>query len=270
MLTRLKTIRAVCCSPAVWAAHLARAESRFAEVSDRVIGGELEHDIFGDQIPRMEIIGDTAFVPIKGVLASGLPSIAAAFGYVDPQDVEEDLDEAMGNDAVKHIVLDCDSPGGMVQGIPELAAKIASIQSGNVKPIDAWVVNGNSALLWSIAGCSRIVALGSGSIGSVGCYTVLQDSTGFLQSIGVKLHRIASGVSKGLGVDGAVSDKLIEETQADVNDIAAEFKAHVKAFRAVADEDMHGQCFSGKAGAARGFCDGTANSLEAAMKLFEK
>ena len=268
MLTRLKTIRAVCCSPAVWAAHLARAESHFAEVSARVIGGEMERDIFGDQIPRMEIIGDTAFVPIKGVLASGLPSIAAAFGYVDPQDVEDELDEAMANDAVKSIWLDVDSPGGSVAGIPELAAKVAAIQAGNEKPIRVFARDCYSAALWIAAGASSIVSLGSGGIGSVGCYTVLQDSTGFLQSIGVKLHRIASGVSKGLGVDGAVSDKLIEETQSDVNEIADEFKAHVKAFRAVNDEDMHGQCFSGKAGAAKGFCDGTASSLEDAMKLF--
>lgn len=270
LLTKLKTVKTVCCSPEVWAAQLAHAEESFGKVAEKYIGGELTHDIFGDAIPRMGIVGDTAFIPIKGVLATGLPSVAAAFGYVDPEDIMDELDEAMANDAVNQIVLDCDSPGGMVQGIPELAAKISAIQSGNVKPINSWIVNGNSALLWIVAGSSRIVALGSGSIGSVGCYTVLTDSTGYFESWGLKLTRIASGISKGLGADGKVTEGMISETQAEVDAIAADFKSHLKSFRPVADEDMHGQCFSGKIGATKGFCDGTADSLEAAMKLFAK
>lgn len=270
MLTRLKTIRAVCCPPGVWAAHLERCEKHFASVSEKYIGGEVKRDILGDAIPRMEIIGETAIIPVRGVLAARLPSIAAAFGYVDPEDIDDELDEAMANESVKSIWLDVDSPGGSVTGIPELAAKVAAIQSGNQKPIRVFARDCYSAALWISAGATNIISLGSGGIGSVGIYTVLADSTGFLASMGITMTRIASGVYKGLGVDGKVSETMITETQSEVNAIAADFKSHIKAFRSVADEDMHGQCFSGKIGAEKGFCDGTADSLESAMKLFAK
>ena len=268
LLTKLKTVKTVCCSPEVWAAQLAHAEESFGQVAERYIGGDMMHDVYGDQIERMEIVGDVAIIPVVGVLATGLPSIAAAFGYVDPENVGEDLDEAMVNEAVKSIWLAIDSPGGMVTGIPELAAKIAAIQAGGEKPVRVYARDCYSAALWIAAGANAIVSLGSGGIGSVGCYTVLADTTGFLEAMGLKLTRIASGVSKGLGADGKVTEGMIAETQADVDAIAAEFKSFVKQYRPVDDEDMNGQCFSGKIGAAKGFCDGTAGSLESAIKLF--
>lgn len=268
MLTKLKTVKTVCCSPEVWAAQLAHAEESFGQVSKRYIGGDMMHDIYGDQIQRMEIVGDVAIIPVVGVLATGLPSIAAAFGYVDPAEVEDELDEAMTNESVQSIWLAIDSPGGMVTGIPELAAKIAAIQVGGKKPIRVYARDCYSAALWIAAGANAIVCLGSGGIGSVGCYTVLTDATGFLESMGLKLTRIASGVSKGLGADGKVTEGMIAETQADVDAIAAEFKSFLAQYRPVNDEDMDGQCYSGKIGAAKGFCDGTASNLESAMKLF--
>lgn len=270
LLTKLKAVKTVCCSPEIWAAQLAHAEESFDQVSERYIGGDIMLDIYGDQIQRMEIAGDAAIIPVVGVLATGLPSIAAALGYVDPEDIEDELDEAMANEAVNSIWLAIDSPGGMVTGIPELAAKIAAIQAGGKKPVRVYARSCYSAALWIAAGANVIVCLGSGGIGSVGCYTVLTDSSGYFESLGLKLTRIASGISKGLGADGKVTEAMIAETQADVDAIAAEFKSFIAQYRPVNDEDMNGQCYNGKVGAAKGFCDGTASSLDDAMKLFTK
>ena len=45
LLTKLKTVKTVCCSPEVWAAQLAHAEESFGQVSERYIGGDIMHDI---------------------------------------------------------------------------------------------------------------------------------------------------------------------------------------------------------------------------------
>ena len=65
------------------------------------------------------------------------------------------------------IIFDLDSPGGVVYGVPELAAKIRAFR--NTKPIYA-VANSEagSAAYWIGSAASKFYVTPSGQVGSIG------------------------------------------------------------------------------------------------------
>jgi len=83
------------------------------------------------------------------------------------------FDEAAANDRHTAIVLNVDSPGGRVDMVPEVAAKIRAARN-DVRPIIA-VANtyAASAAYWIASAADEIVVTPSGEVGSIGVYTCL-------------------------------------------------------------------------------------------------
>jgi membrane-bound ClpP family serine protease len=78
-----------------------------------------------------------AVVPIVGIIDQRSSSLGPS-----AQAIERDFDLAVSSPEVDGILLDIDSPGGGVTGIPELAAKIRAARQ--VKPVLA-IANGMAA-----------------------------------------------------------------------------------------------------------------------------
>ena len=72
----------------------------------------------------------TAIISINGVLGHKLTAAQKAMGGVDTIDVIEAVENAAADSDVQTILLDVDSPGGTVGGIPELAETIEDVQRG--------------------------------------------------------------------------------------------------------------------------------------------
>jgi signal peptide peptidase SppA len=208
------------------------------------------------ELESMEIIDGIAHIPISGPIGAKLGKFEKGAGMVDVADVLKELSEAdaMPKREVRGIILDIDSPGGMVTGTPELAERIKAVS----KPVFAFTSGGMcSAAYWVGAAADRVFATRSATVGSIGVYCPFMDSSEALKARGLKVEVFASGKYKGLGIPGtSLTDDHREFMQARVLEIAEMFYDHVKECRPDAqDEAMQGQVFMAPTALRNGLID---------------
>jgi signal peptide peptidase SppA len=126
-------------------------------------------------------------IPIQGVLTKDQPWAGTTYGSIS-----DAAEKAAGDPSVKHIVLDVDSPGGEVTGLPETAAILAQV--ARVKPVSA-MVDGTSAsaAYWLTSQANHITLSPSAEVGSVGVRMMHVDVSKALQDAGLKVTELYSG-----------------------------------------------------------------------------
>ncbi len=227
-------------------------------------------DIYGSPLPAPSMAGDIAVIPLKGMMMAGYPSIYKAFGCCDTREVGEWVKSYAGRADVRGLVLDCDSPGGLVGGTAELADIVAGVmQSG--KPIFARLGQACSAAQWVAASCTGIFGTKSAVAGSIGVYCVHYDASKSFELMGYKVEVFRSGKHKGAGTPGtSLSAEQSDEIQAHVAELGAAFRRHMTAMRPqVKPEDMEGQSFSAQRACEHGLMDDLLPTPEAIFALFE-
>jgi signal peptide peptidase SppA len=210
------------------------------------------------------VAGGVAVIPVYGVIGRHLSSMETECGGCDVETVGAALDAAIASASVSAIVFDIDSPGGVVAGVPELAAKIC--EANAIKPCFAFT-GGQccSAAYWIASGCTGIFATKSADLGSIGVYVALCDDSEWWTKQGYKLELIKAGEFKAMGISGKpLSDKERAMIQSDVDAIYAMFTGDVRASRdGVQNEAMQGQTFMGEAAVAANLADEIVPSLDA-------
>lgn len=132
------------------------------------------------------------------------------------------------------IVIDVDSPGGMVDLVPETADMIFRARRAG-RPIIA-VANTimASAAYWIAAAADEVVATPSATVGSIGVYTMHEDLSAALKTAGIKRTFISSGPRK---VEGNKFEPLDDTgraaKQAEVAATYDQFTKDVARFRGV-------------------------------------
>jgi ClpP class serine protease len=178
------------------------------------------------------------------------------------------IDAFEADPSVRKIAFRVNSPGGTVAGVPELAAKMRRMK----KPTMAYAEEANSAALWLAAAADRLVAMPSGSVGSVGVYMAIPDYSKAYGDAGVKMVVIKSRQSplKGAGIEGtSLTDAQLADLQAQVDDIDEEFMQSIKQTRINVSQDAFtGGTFSGKKAVQLGLATGLADSFEEALASF--
>lgn len=206
--------------------------------------------------PEMTRIGSIAVIPIYGIIGKRLSSMAIDCGGCDIDAVSEWLDQAVADPRVEVIVLDIDSPGGAVTGVPEVAARVKA--AGEKKLTVAFTeTQACSAAYWIGSQCHRFIMAESADVGSIGVYIALMDVSGNWAQEGYKLELIKAGKYKAAGISGSsLSDEQRALLQADVDTIYSQFTGAVKAARpGVTDETCQGQTFMGSAALTAGLVD---------------
>jgi signal peptide peptidase SppA len=266
-------IHAVYCDP--WlirpAMHVTIAEILHAHVTGEAhkAGGIAE--LFGikeDEDPISTMIEDVAVIAVDGVIGKRVSALEKSSGTVDVDDVAAALREAYDNRAVRGIVLDINSPGGTVTGVPELASLVASAPKRVVAYTDTMAA---SAAYWIGSQADAFVAAPSSTVGSVGVYLALLDQSRAYELAGYRKEVIKSGKIKGIGVPGtALTDEQRAHLQQATDALHAQFKAAVRAGRkGVRDEDMEGQDFYGAVAVDARLIDETGDMAEA-VRLAQK
>lgn len=197
------------------------------------------------------------------------PGLISQFlcGAIDTECVIEAVNEAAANDAVQAVLLDIDSPGGSVNGTPELAQAVADLS--RQKYVYAFTAGQMcSAAYWIASQCDAIYMTPSARVGSIGVIASILDDSEALREDGIKIEVFAAGKYKSLGTSGV---SLTEEQrlwmQENVEEIAAEFRAAVLARgRKIPEEAMEGQTFSAKV-AMRLNLAGTTKSRAEVLKV---
>ncbi|SMO98958.1 serine protease, ClpP class [Thalassovita litoralis] len=205
-----------------------------------------------------------AVIPVRGMLMRQM-----SWWFWSYQEIMRDIQLAQESRLVSSIVLDVDSPGGLVAGCADCAAFIA--ESGP-KPIEAFVGGlCASAAYWLSSAADRIV-LGSGStVGSIGAVIEYVDLEPMFEKMGARIVRVVSGDSPNKRLDPD-SEAGRAEMQALVDASCGEFVASVASGRGVTDAEVlerfgQGLVFDADAAISRGMADarGTLNSLVAEM-----
>lgn len=261
LIKAMKTGRPLMIHPSIAKSHIERFQALDVNLDTKAGDvAEILKMMFGEQ-PKMEIVGKTAIIPIKGVIGRGLSDIEKMCNSVDVNDISANIDEALANHSVEKVILDFDSPGGSTEGLDELAEKIRTMPKYCESYCDSSCL---SAAYYLGSQAKRFNITKSAEIGSVGVYMAFPDVSEAYAMDGVKMEVIKSGKYKAMGIEGtSLSDDQRKYLQDDVNETHAEFKNTVKSVRKfVKDEDMEGQSFVGKKAAEKGFVTGIVSGME--------
>jgi signal peptide peptidase SppA len=168
-----------------------------------------------------------AVIPLKGVITPQPSLMSMIFGGGDGSlsSLRANLREAQANPDVKSIVLDVNSPGGQVDGVPEMAKEVAEMRDTGGKPMVA-VSNHTmaSAAYWLGSQCHEVVASPSSEIGSVGVYQRHADMSEAAKKEGVAMTFISAGKFKTEGHPFAPLDpEAAAHLQEGVNDFYGMF-----------------------------------------------
>lgn len=137
-------------------------------------------------------VGTVAVLPLYGTIAHRADMLTESSGGTSTQRFGQLLRQALADNQVGAVVIDVDSPGGAVDGVPELAAEI--LRARTVKPVVA-VANtlAASAGYWLASAASELFVSPSGEVGSIGVWAAHQDLSAFYEREGVKTTLIRAG-----------------------------------------------------------------------------
>ncbi len=168
--------------------------------------------------------GATAIVSFKGV---ALYNVEWQPYAVSTLRFAQTIKALAADASISTIMIDFDSPGGVVTGTPEAANALFQARSRKrvialVNPLAA------SAAYWIAAQASELAVVPSGDVGSIGVYMLHVDQSKMLSDIGIKPTFVFAGDHK---VEGNSFEPLGDEArahlQAEVDATYADFLAAV-------------------------------------------
>lgn len=259
-----RLIRAAMQQP--WAITTAMAATITDLLRFRAAGGRFTADEIRARIgaaadeerPTARRQGLVAVIPIWGVIAHR--TFEASSGMTSTETIRGWLKRAVADEEVTAILLDISSPGGTVDGVPELATEIFNARK--VKPVVA-IANSMaaSAAYWLGSQAEEFVVIPSGQVGSVGVYMLFEDWSEHLAKEGVKYQPISAGEHK---LEGAFWEPMSEETrahfQASVDAVYADFLKAIARGRGTTVADVKknfggGRVYDAADAKARGMVD---------------
>lgn len=242
-----------------WAIHRDTFDVIVEMVRFRAAGGELSADEIQERIGAASTrrgsqarAGAVAVLPLQGVIMQRAGMMAQTSGAMSLESWMRDFRSLVADEEVGAIILDIDSPGGEVTGIPEAAAEIRAAR--DQKRIVA-VANSMaaSAAYWLGSQASEFLVTPSGSVGSIGVYLAHQDESAFWESEGVRTTYVSAGQYK---VEGNPFEPLSDEArayrQAMVDDYYGMFVADVAKGRGVTPAAVRGGMGEGRMVLAKG------------------
>lgn len=212
----------------------------------------------GQSEPKM--VGDVAVIPVCGPVFYKPSWYAMYFGGAIIQNIRAQFRTAWADPNVKAIVSPFDSPGGIVDMVPEFAKEIFA-NRGNKPMIAVGDLMIASAAYWLASQYDKIYVTETSRIGSIGVYSEHEDVSAMLERIGVKITLISYGEHK---VDGNPYEPLSEaaraKIQADVDRTGDKFTKAVARGRGVTPKVVQskygqGQVFDGDEALALGMVD---------------
>ncbi len=206
-----------------WAIVPEKFEAMKAVLHLRASGGQVSDQeiaavVAASKRPSPRTSGNVAVIPIYGVICYRGDMFTDASGMTSVQSLTKQFRQAASDDTVKAIVFDVDSPGGSVDGIPELADEIFAAR-GTKKMVAVANTLCASAAYWLASSADELIATPSGDVGSIGVFMCHEDWSQFNQNLGVNPTYIFAGKYKTEGnPDQPLSDIALGHFQQSVDD----------------------------------------------------
>lgn len=213
----------------------------------------------------MRRIGGTAIVPIMGPL-----NARRHYSFASYDEIVSDIAMVASDPDITAILLDINSPGGMVANID--AAVGAIRQAAEIKPVTAFIDGiGASAAYWLAAAAGRVVAAPTALVGSVGSLIRYVDLEGILTRMGANTVEVVATQSPNKRLDPN-SEEGRAELQAIADDGADMFIAGLEQSRGVGRDKIlesygQGLVFHAREALARGMVDAVMSLEETLADL---
>lgn len=216
--------------------------------------------------------GTIAVLPLYGVITPHSSLMSEISGGTSIDAFRQTFRDLVADPNIGAIVLDVDSPGGMTDLIPEMAAEIRGARGS--KPIVA-VANtlAASAAYWLASQADELIVTPSGEVGSIGVYAIHDDMSRAMDAEGVTRTYIKAGKFKTEGNPfEPLSDEARAAMQATVDEFYGMLVADVAKGRGVKAADVRdgfgeGRVVTAKNAVSLGMADRVATFDETIAKL---
>lgn len=210
--------------------------------------------------------GSVAMIPVYGPLQQRETWMSRWLGWGSYEAIAARLREELADDGTSAIILDIDSPGGSVYGLPELAAEIQAARGQGTRIVAFANALAASAAYWLGASADEFFVTPSGEVGSIGTIAFHVDESGAMLQAGfdVTIVEAPEGGYKSEGnpwepLDTAARDNMQER----VNEYYGQFVAGVAKGRgvsrsAVKNDYGRGRVFGATEALQRGMVDRVA------------
>ena len=196
-------------------------------------------------------------------------------GIASYEAINHGLMSAAADDSIDSILLNLDTPGGMVSGLDSVTDTMAKIDKPIIAYTDGIMA---SAGYWIGSNADLVIGSRMSTVGSVGALVIRQDVTKMLEDVGIKMEIYRAGDNKARL--NPFEDMREEDKQAllsDLNESYQEFLNQIvvgrkgKVSRAGLEElTEHGRTFSGKVALEKKLLDGNASLIEVLEQMDEK
>lgn len=153
------------------------------------------------------VVGGIGVLPLMGPIFGRANMMTQLSGATSLESFSNQFKSMLNDDGISSIILDVDSPGGSSDMIHETGELIASAD----KPVYA-IANGmaGSAAYWLASQADKLYATPSGSVGSIGVYSVHEDQSAKDALEGKRFTFISAGEHK---TEGNPHEPLTEEAR---------------------------------------------------------
>jgi signal peptide peptidase SppA len=210
--------------------------------------------------------GGVAIIQIKGLMSK-----SSIFGSSTVA-IRTKIQAALQDEKVLSIFLLIESGGGTVAGTKELADEIALCE----KPTVAYIQDiGASAAYWVASQADQVFINEMGEVGSIGVYSVVEDTSELYKKEGVKVHVVSTGDMKGAFEDGVeVTEEMISDLQARIDWLNQKFMAAVSNGRDITMEEVKiiadGRIYDSEKAVSIGLVDGISDMKTVLDSMIEQ
>lgn len=227
---------------------LAILPSALAVLEDTIRAGPEHLTRLAETVPVSSREGRVAIIRMQGPVLAGVPDwLREYITFTDPYAFASAVRAAAGDNTVAGIVLDVNSPGGVVEGVDAGAEAVR--EAVKTKPVIVSVRDmACSAAYWLACGATRILAGRTSIVGSIGTYMRWTDYSGMYEQDGLQVRVYRSGDLKAPGQPGEAHNEFVDTTYSTmVEDTNNVFLRGVSLGRGVSDSDVRSRWASGRA-----------------------
>jgi ClpP class serine protease len=218
--------------------------------------GWMDDEEDDEEDPGYCVENGVAIVPIEGALMD-----RAGWWWDGYDEIQQRCEAAHADPNVRAVMLDMDSPGGMVAGLFDCMRALRAAKASSRKRMVAWVGSGAYSAAYGLAStCDEIVISDTAGVGSVGVIASLTSRVDQFAQDGIDVRVVSSGVEKTDGHPAIpISDAAVNRLNARVAELAGMFFSEVGIGRAALTADalraLDGGVRYGRASIAAGLAD---------------
>jgi capsid assembly protease len=226
--------------------HAIRQVLKIRADGGRVPEEEIAAVVKAAERPAPRSTGSIAILPLFGAITHRANLFSETSGGTSTQGFGKALAQVVGDPNVTAVIIEADTPGGGVSGLPELADQI--YKARGTKPIIG--VSNTRALsagYWLLSQCDEIVCAPVSEVGSIGVFLWHENWAENYKMEGIQPDIIRYGEHKAEANDWEpLTDEARTYLQSQVNEVGEMFTKAVARGRGVSAERVRGEFGQGR------------------------